>query len=479
MPVADGLAPRPLDLGDPRLRRLIVRLALPTVAGLGIGALHHVANAFFVGQLGAAELAAVSVAIPVFVAVAAIGEGLGVGAAAAIGRQLGAGTPDHASSTATTTLALAVGLGLALSLVLLLAAGPLLTVLGATPKVLPLASRYVVILGLSCALLLAQQLCDFIAIAEGNTRFSMLTLLGAFTLNIVLDPILIFGVGLGIAGAALATIMSQIAALLLFAVYFGRRWGVVRIGLDLLRPSARILGPVLQVGVPAMLSTVLGALALALTYHAAASYGGDEALAGVGVALRLLALGTLPVIGFCLGAQPVLSFACGARNHPRLLVATRYMLVVTSAGAAAYALVMVLLAGPVTALFTADAAAQAVAARACRMVHAGFALVGLQFVLIVLLQAMGKGWTAALVGLTAQGGLLIPALLVLPRWWGLDGVIAAQPVAAGLASLLAAALLRHEARALRQPSGGMAIGMGLAPPPHEDWPDNARPHRVS
>ncbi len=137
------------------------------------------------------------------------------------------------------------------------------------------------------------------------------------------DPILIFGFGLGVARAAVATIVSQIAALLAYVVYFRNGWDVVRVRWRLLRPDPRLLRPVLAVGVPATFRGLIAALSLAAIYGAASPNGSDEVLAGVGIALRLVALGTLPIIGFCLGAQPVLSFACGAGNFARMLGALR------------------------------------------------------------------------------------------------------------------------------------------------------------
>ncbi|MFO1072540.1 MAG: MATE family efflux transporter [Geminicoccaceae bacterium] len=359
---AEALAP--LDLADPRLGRLILRLGLPSVAGLAITALHHVANAFFVGLVGVDAMAAVSVAVPIFVLVAAVGDGLGVGAAAAIGRLLGAGSQKRAGVTASTVLALAVAVGGLATLVLLLGLSPILTAFGATPALLPEARLYVGLLAWSCAFLLAQQLCDFIAIAEGNSRFSMWVLLGCFGLNLVLDPLLILAAGLGVQGAAIATLLSQLAALLAYAAYFRRRRGTVRVALGLVRWRWRLVGPVLQVGVPAMLSGMLTALALALVYRAAAGHGGEAALAGIGIALRLLTLGLLPLAGFCLGAQAVLSHGHGAGTHGRVLRATRLMLLATSGCALAYALAMLLLAQPIVGLLTDDPAARAIGVQA-------------------------------------------------------------------------------------------------------------------
>ncbi len=183
----------PLDLADPRLERLIVRLAVPSVAGLSITALHHVANAAFVGLLSGQALAAVSLAVPIFALVAAIGHGLGIGGAASIGRLLGAGDALDAGRAASATLALCVLLGGAAGIDCSGAPAACWrsSVRGRTsrPSQQPISGCW----PSRALLLLAQIACDFIAIAEGNSRFSMWTLLGAFALNIVLDPLLIFG----------------------------------------------------------------------------------------------------------------------------------------------------------------------------------------------------------------------------------------------------------------------------------------------
>jgi putative MATE family efflux protein len=451
-PSGPGFA-RPLDLADPNLKRLIVRLALPAMAGLSINALHHVANAGFVGTLGGEALAAVSVAIPVFTLVAALGHGLGIGAAAAIGRLIGAGDQGRAGATATLALGLALGFGLACSIILVVWLGPILALFGTTPAMQPLAEAYIGLLGLGCSLLLLQIVCDFIAIAEGNTRFSMWTLLGGFTLNIALDPLLIFGAGLGIGGAALATILSQIAALAAYAIYFGKRWGIVRLRLTDLAPRWSVLKPILAVGLPAAASSALSAIAFALLYRAAGDQGGDMAVAGIGIALRIMTLGALPVLGFCLGAQAVLSHGWGAGDAARVLAATRFMLAAALAFTLAYALVMAIFAGPIIGLFTEDAAMRAVGVRTLVALHLGFAAAGATYVLTVLLQSLGRARLAACVSLAPQGYLLLPLLIILPPLWGLDGVIAAPALASGLTALVSGALLVGEFTALRRRAG--------------------------
>ncbi len=156
-------------------------------------------------------------------------------------------------------------------------------------------------------------------------------------------------------------------------------------------------------GVPAGLSSALSALAFAVVYAMAGTHGGDEAVAGVSIAFRLLTLGLLPVIGFCLGAQPVLSFAAGAGDRIRLRAATLFMARVALGFTLVYAVSMMLWSAPLVGLFTTDARVADVARRGLILFHAGFALTGLHQVLVILLQAMERARLAAVISLAPQG----------------------------------------------------------------------------
>ena len=441
----------PLDLGAPDLRRLIVRLALPAVAGLSINALHHLANAAFLGMLGAEAVAAVSFVFPLAILLAALGEGIGVGTAALVSRLLGAGREEEAGRAATAAMVMALATGVGAGGLVLLFLDPILHAFGTTPGAFGAARAYALILALGTVLTLTQILADFIAIAEGNTRFSMWTLVGCFAVNIALDPLFIFVFGWGVPGAAAATLVAQLLVMVVWAVYFAG-YGRVRLRLVLLRDRLgalwrEVLRPVLAVGAPAGLASVVSAAAFTLVYRTAGPYG-EASVAGLGIALRLLAAGVLPVAGFCIGAQAVLGYALGNGDTARVRAALGFMMRVTGVFALVHAAVMITFADAVVSVFSADAVVRAVAARALVAVHLFFALFGLQMVLVVLLRASGRARLAALVTLAPQGYLLVPLVLVLPRFWGLDGLIAAPAVAAGLAGLAAAVLLAREMRAL-------------------------------
>lgn len=442
-----AFGPAPVDLGDARLPRLLLRTALPSVVGLSMVGLHQVVNALFLGGVGTAAVAAVSVAFPVALLVGALAEGAAIGAASRISRMLGEGRPEEADRAAS----LALGYGLVLALVvgagLAAAAGPVAAALGTPASAMAETTLYLRLLALGYPPLMVQVVCDFVAIAEGNARFGMWVLLGAFALNIVLDAALIPGAGLGVAGAGLATALSSLAAAAAYGWYVRRRIGRVRPSAGLLRPDRPALGDMAGVGASAAGFSVVSALAFALLYRAAGEHG-EAAVAGLGIAQRIYSGGMRPIAGFCMGVQPVLGYAWGAGDTRRVARALRVTLLVVCGFALAYGGAMALAGGAVAGWFTRDPDTLAVAGAATAALHVPFVLLGLHLAVLTLLQAAGRARLSLLLTLAPQGYLLVPAVLLLPRVWGLDGLMAAQPAALCLSGLLAVGIA---ARVLARP----------------------------
>lgn len=450
-------APLP-DMASPRLKRLLLTLALPTVVGLSANAMHQLANAFFVSQLGVHAIAAISLCFPLLIVVAAIGEGAGVGVASSVARWLGAGDTARASGTASTVmLLLAVG-GSVLAAVLIPLLPSLLSAMGTASDAMPASLAYATIFCYSAPFILMQMLCDFIAISEGNARFSMWTLIGSFALNVLLDPLLIFYFDLGVAGAAWATLVSALAALLAYAIYFQRRAGKIHVALRNVRFDWPGLWQVVVVGVPAAISTGLAAIAFALIYRAAANYG-DAAVAAVGIALRILSGGSLPLLGFCLGAQALLGFSWGGGQHARFRQATRIMLGFTSGFAVAYAALVMLFAPTIVTWFSTDPAVQPLAVTACRVILLSFSLFGIHMVAVVALQAAQRHRKAACLVLAPHGYLLIPLVFLLPPVWGFNGLIASLAIAASVSAILGALLLLGELGAARKDEAASPLAL--------------------
>jgi putative MATE family efflux protein len=452
----------PPDLEKDSPPRLIWRLALPAIVGLSANALYHTVNAMFLGRLGAEAVSAISAVFPILILLGAVGEGIAVGTASLASRLLGAKDQEAANRAATTGLALAVLAGIVVSLALSFHTGFVLRLFGVTESAFPLAQAYLRIALCGYTLLMLQIFGDFLAISEGNTRFSMWVLIAAFGINTVLDPLFIFVLGWGVTGAAAATLVAQATAATIYLGYFVRGLGKLRIAPRFLAAGGGILREIAAVGAPATLASSLTALAFALVYGTAGAYG-DEAVAGIGIALRLFSLGALPVFGFCLGARPVLGFAWGAQDGARVSAALRFMLAASFAACAAYSLAILAFAPQILPLFTADPGVIAIGIRAAYACFALFAFFGMHVVLVTYLQSTGQALLAGIMLLAPQGYFLMPGLLALPPLWGLDGILASQIVAAGLTALASALVLARQFGALRRGLGGPSRALAGAP----------------
>lgn len=429
----------PLDLGAPDLTRTLLRSGLPAMGGLALNAAHQSVDGAFLGHLGTEALAAVSLALPLAGVTAALGVGLGVGTATAIARRLGAGRPEAAGQIASAAMALGLCLAALAALGLSVARDPLLDLLGASGAVRAPAEAYLALMAFSAALGIVQILCDFIAIGEGNARFSMASLALCFGLNIALDPLFIFGLGWGVAGAAAATVLAQLLTLALYAWYFVARRGRVR-----LRPALhgwRQLGPVLRVGAPETATVLVATASALLLYRLAGGIGGVEGLAALGIVLRLLTLASLPIEGFCLGAQAVLAHAAGAGNSARLRRAVLRLAGLTC-GASVVAGALVLgWPGVALATFAASPATAALAEPALRLMALALPLIALRSVAQITLQATERAGLAAVLGLAPSGWLLLPLLAAFVPAHGFQGLALSLSLAAALAGLGAALIL--------------------------------------
>ena len=431
-----------IDMNDPRISRLVLTVALPAVAGLAASAGHHAINAIFLGALGPDVLAGISLVMPLFLLVAAAGQGLGIGLATLLARHLGEGNLTAASSVAATALAATVPLGIVLSVLIYLGLPDFVGALGASNTLLAPGLDYGRLLAFGVTLGLLQAVCDFIAIAEGNSRFSMIVLIASFALNAILDPIFIFVFKLGASGAAIATILSSIAALACYVVYFVRRWGTVSITSGSVR--WRLLRPMARIGIPAAATSIVTGFGFLVLMREAAVHGGDTGVAATAIAIRLMTLGQLPIFGFCLGAQSVVSHAFGAGDALRMKAVIRFMLAVTVPVAMLYSVLLLVAAEPMARLFTVSPQVVAEAVVWLRALFPVFPLAAFQSVLLVMLQSRGRAGLSAVVGLAPQGYLLIPLLLLLPLWMGFVGVSAAPAAAAILAAILGLFVARRE-----------------------------------
>ncbi len=445
---------RMLGVGD--LRKTLFALSLPAIVGMMSNAFYNVVDSIFIGRIGTTAIAAIAVAFPIFALVAAVGVSFGIGTSSFVSRALGAGRKDQAERAIMVGLFGVIGLGLAFTIVGRMLIEPVMRAFGASEAVLPVAVEYGQVLITFSLFPMLKMFFNNLVRAEGNAKWSMTSMITGAVLNIILDPILIFGFGLGIRGAAIATAISQAVAFSMLSGYFLFRFSYVRLTLKslvsgVLRPHPPIFRQVLAIGSPMFLRQALGSFAIALLNVSAAPFG-DSAVASVGILFRLLIFGMMPIYGFGQGYQPMAGYNYGAKNFSRLFGAMKLSLVWTAFYAGVLTLLALTFAPQILSWFTIDPEVVRIGAQGLRMVYSVFPLFGFQVIALISFQALGKPLPAMMLGVGRQFLFLVPTVLILSNAFGLPGILASQGVADLLTSVLAIALGYRLIRSLQQES---------------------------
>lgn len=415
-------------LQEAEVSSALLKLGVPTMIGMLISALYNVVDAYFVGGLGLSQMGAVSVVFPIVQIVIGLGMMFGAGASSYISRLLGKGEHERANKVASTALFSSVFVGGLVIAGILLFLDPVLTALGATATILPYARIYAQIYVTGSIINVFTVSMNNLLTAQGATKFTMLAMLTGSVINVILDPILIYGMKLGIAGAAIATVISLCVNLLLYLGYLVQKRGVLRISYRNITVSKQIYVEILKIGVPVLLFQLLASASMGITNTAAKPYG-DYAVAAMGAVIRIMTVVTYVVFGFLKGFQPFAGYNYGAAQFARLKKSISLCLTWSSVFCALAAVALIAFATPIVSLFGTDTEMVLLASKALRLNAVLFVTFGLQMVYATLYLAIGNSLIGGLLSLSRQGIFFFPLILLLPRLFGLNGVISVQPMA--------------------------------------------------
>jgi putative MATE family efflux protein len=434
-------------MGTEPIPKLIVAFALPSITGMLANALYNIVDRMFVGRLvGAEALAAISICFPFMLFLMAICLLFGVGAAPLMTIALGEGDGARAERV----------LGNAVAAVLLVAAvvlvggslslDGLLRLSGASEALLPAAREYLRIILWGVPFSVTAFTLNFCIRAEGRPAFAMGTqVLGALS-NVVLDAVFIGGMGMGIAGAAWGTIISQALAAFRVGAFYVRRRGTLRLRPLNMIPRPALLFRIVSLGLSPCLAELSFTIFFVLFNHALRSYGGDIAVSAMGAFMGWDSLLFLPVIGLGEAMQTLFAYNRGARLYGRVLEALKWALATASSYFLLSAVAVYFLAEQMLFLFTADAELLAIASRGARVSYAGVQFVGIALIVTSFFQGLGRAGICLTLSLCRQLVFLMPSILILPRIFGLMGVWSCFPVVDTGGGLLALFFLMREYR---------------------------------
>ncbi len=416
------------------VEKLVVRLAAPSIVIMLISAMYNMADTYFVSSVGTAAIAAVGVGFAVMALIQAIGFLFGHGAGNYISRELGAKHNDLADRMAATGLVTAVITCCILATVGLLNLERLAIFLGSTPTILPYACDYLqyIILGMPwmAASLTLNNLLRF----QGSAFFGMIGMTSGAVLNIILDPILIFSFDMGVAGAGLATMISQFVSCMLLLAGSARGENI-RIRLSNFAPSFTIYKEILRGGFPSLCRQGLMSVSTIYLNNKAGLFG-DPAIAAMSIVQRVGMFAGSALIGFGQGFQPVCGFNYGAELYDRVKKAFWFCTKVSTVVLSILAVVGFTYAHEIIAFFRGeDADVMQIGVLALRLQCFTFPLMGLTILTSMMTQTIGLAFKASVLAAARRGLFMIPLLFILTPLYGLFGVQLSQP-ASDLATVI-------------------------------------------
>ncbi len=408
--------------------RLVVTLSIPTVLSQMITSIYNMADTYFVTSLGDSAVGAVSVVYAIQSIIQAVGYGLAMGAGSLVSRRLGEKEHTSANRFASSAFFAAMLSGLLLTLIGFVNLEGLLLLIGSTESILPFAVEYARIILLGAPVMCASFVLNNILRAEGKATTSMLALTAGGVFNMLLDPLFIFTFGMGVAGAALATVLSQcISFCILFSFYLFKR-SIVQLSLRHISLRPRDYGSVIKTGLPTVFRQGLGSLATTLLHIRVKVYG-DAAIAAVGIANKVYMLLRSFVLGVGHGFQPVAGYNYGAKKPHRVRAAFRVACILGTAVSGLASLLLLFLAPTVIGFFNPETE-ETLQIGARMLLFLGLALPTLGYSTYVnqLYQALGYVKGASLLASCRQGIFFVPSILLLPLLLGLDGILLTQAV---------------------------------------------------
>lgn len=404
---------------------LVCQMAVPTVISMLVTSFYNMVDTFFVGKINTQATAAVGVVFSVMALIQACGFFFGHGSGNFISRKLGAGDFEEANKMASTGFFTAFLAGIVLGLLGLIFLTPLAEMLGSTPTILPYTKDYLRIILIGCPFMMSSFVLNNQLRFQGSASFAMVGIVAGAALNIILDPVLIFVCGMGVAGAALATVVSQIVSFSLLYIV-SRKGGNIRVRFKNFTPSVYIYKEIFRGGIPSLCRQGLASIAQICLNRAAGIYGGefsDAAIAAMSIVGRITMFANSALIGFGQGFQPVCGMNYGAQKYERVREAFAFCV-----KCAAVFLVIISAAGfffakPLVTFFRKeDADVIRIGTLALRLQCVVFPLNAWIVMCNMLLQSIGKAAKASVVSAARQGIFFIPLIWILPFFFGLLGV---------------------------------------------------------
>lgn len=438
------------DLGVEGLGKLLIKYSGPAIIATAAASLYNIIDRIFIGQgVGPLAISGLALTFPLMNITAAFGAMVGVGASSMVSIRLGQHDRKGATLILGNAVMLNIILGLAVALATYIFLEPILYALGASKDTLPYAKEFMQVLLIGNVFTHLYYGLNNIMRASGYPGKAMTTTLITVAVNLALAPLFIFVFNWGIRGAALATVFAQLTGAVTAGFHFSRISSFVHFLPGYMKLKKVIIKDIFSIGMSQFFILISASIVVSIMNLSLRKYGGDYAIGAFGIINSIGNLTVMVVLGFCQGMQPIVGYNYGANQIPRVIKTFKLTIIAGTIVTSFGFLLAELLPRLISSAFTTDSTLIEMSTTGMRLIFMMFPLVGFQVVTSSFFQSVGNAKISIFLSLTRQVLFLIPALLILPHFWGLSGVWLGSPVADMTSTLLTLLVLRWQIKKLK------------------------------
>jgi putative MATE family efflux protein len=426
-------------LGEEKVSGLLVKFSTPAIVGMVVNSLYNIVDRIFIGNssdLGSYGLAGITIGFPIMITILAIGVLFGLGGATLFSIRLGEGRQDEAENVLGNAFTLLIIAGLIFMIVGQIFLRSILYLFGASEAVLPYSMEYMRVIFFGAIFQAVSIGMNNFIRADGNPNIAMMTMFLGAGINIVLDPLFIYAFRMGMAGAALATILSQLISSTWVVAYFVGKSSKNKLRFKYMKLKIHIVIKIVSLGLPGFLLQLSNSLLNIVLNKSLFIYGGDVAVSGMGIVNSLQTLFLMPIVGIKQGSQPIISFNFGAQKNGRVKETVKLAIVASTAVVTVGYIIIRLFPRQLIGLFNQELELLKFGHDALLSWFLCAPVIGFQVIASNFFQAIGRAKSATFLTLTRQVIFLIPALIIFPRLWGLHGLLYAAPFADSFSALI-------------------------------------------
>jgi len=441
----------PVSLGTENVGKLLIKYAIPAIIAMVASSLYSITDSIFIGHgVGALALSGLAITFPLMNLGAAFGAMVGVGASTLLSIRLGQKDYVSANYILGNVIVLNLIIGSFFSAIALIFLNPILILFGASADTLPFAYDYMFII--LCGNVFIHLFFGLNAMlrAAGNPHKAMMATVYSVLINLILDPLFIFGFGWGMRGSAIATVISIVVVLVWQINIFCDKNYFIHFKRGIYRLQRKIVSNALSIGLAPFLMNAAGCVIVILINRNMIHHGGDLAVGAYGIVNRVAFPLAMVVLGLTQAMQPIVGYNFGARLHRRVTEALKITILWATVVMILGFVVVELFPRSVASIFTSDKELIDLSTTGLRIVFLVFPVVGLQIVTSSFFQSLGMAKKAIFLSLTRQVLFLIPCLLILPHFWGLNGVWISLPISDFVSTIMAAVMLASQFRQFRE-----------------------------